>query len=104
VLGHEEELVIYRVAQEALTNVVRHAGASRAELALERAPDRLILRVRDDGCGVAEAASSGNGGIRGMRERAALIRAALSVGPRDDGAGTEVALHVPLSEDGLWYR
>jgi two-component system sensor histidine kinase UhpB len=104
VLGHEEELVIYRVAQEAMTNVVRHAGASRAELALERAPDRLILRVRDDGCGLAEAASSGNGGIRGMRERAALIRAALSVGPRDDGAGTEVALHVPLSEDGLWYR
>ena len=104
VLGHEEELVIYRVAQEALTNVVRHAGASRAELALERAPDRLILRVRDDGCGLAEAASGGNGGIRGMRERAALIRAVLSVGPRDDGSGTEVALHVPLSEDGLWYR
>jgi two-component system, NarL family, sensor histidine kinase UhpB len=104
VLGHEEELVIYRVAQEALTNVVRHAGATRAELALERAPDRLVLRVRDDGCGLGEAAASGNGGIRGMRERAALIRAVLHVGAPEDGDGTEVALHVPVSGDGLWYR
>jgi two-component system sensor histidine kinase UhpB len=104
VLGHEEELVIYRVAQEALTNVVRHAGATQAELALERAPDRLILRVRDDGCGLGEAAASGAGGIRGMRERAALIRAVLQVGPPEDGTGTEVALHVPVSGDGLWYR
>jgi two-component system sensor histidine kinase UhpB len=104
VLGHDEELVIYRVAQEALTNVVRHAGASRAELALERAPDRLILRVRDDGRGLGDAASGGNGGIRGMRERAALIRAVLQIGPPADGTGTEVVLHVPVSEDGLWYR
>jgi|tagenome__1003787_1003787.scaffolds.fasta_scaffold20895214_2 two-component system, NarL family, sensor histidine kinase UhpB len=104
VLGHEEELVIYRVAQEALTNVVRHAGATRAELALERSPDRLVLRVRDDGCGLGEAAASGNGGIRGMRERAALIRAVLHVGAPEDGNGTEVTLHVPVSGDGLWYR
>jgi len=104
VLGHDEELVVYRVAQEALTNVVRHAGASVAEVALERAPDRLILRVRDDGCGLGDAAASGNGGIRGMRERAALIRAVLHVGGREDGDGTEVTLHVPVSEDGLWYR
>jgi nitrate/nitrite-specific signal transduction histidine kinase len=39
-----------------------------------------------------------------MRERAALIRAVLHVGPREDGDGTEVTLHVPVSEDGLWYR
>jgi two-component system sensor histidine kinase UhpB len=102
VLGYEQELVIYRVAQEALTNVVRHAHASRAELVLERAPDRLILRVSDDGQGLADA-GAGAGGIRGMRERAALIRAKLSIEPRG-GGGTEVALHVPLSADGLWYR
>jgi two-component system, NarL family, sensor histidine kinase UhpB len=102
VLGYDEELVIYRVAQEALTNVVRHAHASRAELALERAPDRLILRVSDDGRGLDDA-PAGAGGIRGMRERAALIRAKLSIEPRNEG-GTEVALHVPLSDDGLWYR
>jgi two-component system sensor histidine kinase UhpB len=102
VLGYEEELVVYRVAQEALTNVVRHAHASRAELALERGPDRLILRVSDDGRGLS-GAGRGAGGIRGMRERAALIHAELCIGPRDE-EGTQVALHVPLGGDGLWYR
>jgi two-component system sensor histidine kinase UhpB len=101
-LTREEELVIYRVAQEALTNVVRHAGASRSELALERGPDRLTLRVADDGRGI-EGSGERNGGIRGMHERAALIHADLSVGRRE-GGGTEVVLHVPLSPDGLWYR
>jgi len=98
----EEELVIYRVAQEALTNIVRHAGATRSELVLERAPDRLTLRVTDDGRGV-ETAAQASGGIRGMHERATLIHADLSVGRRE-GGGTEVVLHVPLSPDGLWYR
>jgi two-component system, NarL family, sensor histidine kinase UhpB len=101
-LTREEELVIYRVAQEALTNVVRHAGAERSELVLERAPDRLTLRVADDGRGF-EGDSEASGGIRGMHERAALIHADLRVGRRD-GGGTEVVLHVPLSADGLWYR
>jgi len=101
-LTREEELVIYRVAQEALTNVVRHAGASRTELALERGPDRLTLRVADDGRGI-DGRSGRSGGIRGMHERAALIHADLSV-DRRAGGGTEVVLHVPLSSDGLWYR
>jgi two-component system sensor histidine kinase UhpB len=101
-LTREEELVIYRVAQEALTNVVRHAGATRSELILERAPDRLTLRVADDGCGL-ESEAAVSGGIRGMHERASLIHADLRVGRRD-GGGTEVVLHVPLSADGLWYR
>ncbi len=101
-LTREEELVIYRVAQEALTNVVRHAGADRSELVLERAPDRLTLRVSDDGRGLDDAAVA-SGGIRGMHERAALIHADLSVTRRDAG-GTDVVLHVPLSPDGLWYR
>jgi two-component system, NarL family, sensor histidine kinase UhpB len=102
-LGYEEELVIYRVAQEALTNVVRHAQASRAELVLERAPDRLILRVGDDGRGLVDDVRAGAGGILGMRERAALIGAKLSIEPRAPH-GTEVALHVPLGDGGLWYR
>jgi len=101
-LTREEELVIYRVAQEALTNVVRHAGASRSELVLERGPDRLTLRVADDGRGI-DGSGDSTGGIRGMHERAALIHADLSVSRRD-GGGTEVVLHVPLSADGLWYR
>lgn len=100
-LGHEEELVIYRVAQEALTNVVRHADAAHARLVLERAADRLVLRVSDDGRGLSAAGGSG-GGIRGMRERAGLIRANLHIAPLSEG-GTEVALHVPLTGDGLWH-
>jgi two-component system sensor histidine kinase UhpB len=101
-LTREEELVIYRVAQEALTNVVRHAGATRTDLSLERAPDRLTLRVADDGRGI-DGRRERSGGIRGMHERAALIHADLKVGRRE-GGGTEVVLHVPLSPDGLWYR
>jgi two-component system sensor histidine kinase UhpB len=101
-LSAEQELVIYRVAQEALTNVVRHAGATHTELALERAPDRLTLRVADDGRGI-DGGGERSGGIGGMHERAALIHADLTVGRRT-GGGTEVILHVPLSPDGLWYR
>jgi two-component system, NarL family, sensor histidine kinase UhpB len=101
-LTREEELVIYRVAQEALTNVVRHAGATRSEVVLERANDRLTLRVTDDGRGIA-GTPDGSGGIRGMQERATLIHADLIVARRPEG-GTEVTLHVPLSPDGLWYR
>jgi two-component system sensor histidine kinase UhpB len=101
-LTREEELVIYRVAQEALTNVVRHADASRSEVHLERAPDRLTLRIADDGRGLDED-DAASGGIRGMHERAALIHGDLHVGRRESG-GTEVVLHVPLSPDGLWYR
>jgi two-component system, NarL family, sensor histidine kinase UhpB len=101
-LTREEELVIYRVAQEALTNVVRHADATHSELVLERSPDRLTLRVTDDGRGI-DGIPDASGGIRGMHERATLIHADLTVAPRPEG-GTEVTLHVPLSPDGLWYR
>ena len=101
-LTREEELVIYRVAQEALTNVVRHAGASRSELVLERGPDRLTLRVRDDGRGI-DGAREASGGIRGMQERATLIHADLRIGRRP-GGGTEVVLRVPLYDDGSWSR
>ncbi len=94
VLGHDEELVIYRVAQEALTNVVRHARASRAELTLERGGDGLVLRISDDGVGMT-GTGAGAGGVRGMHERATLIRADLRITPGRHG-GTDVALRVPL--------
>jgi two-component system sensor histidine kinase UhpB len=94
-LSEEQELVIYRVAQEALTNVARHAGATRVELALERAGERMLLTVRDDGRGLTDGALSSSQGIRGMRERAMLIGAELAIsGP--PGGGTEVRLSIPL--------
>ena len=93
-LSQDEELVVYRVAQEALTNVARHAGASRAELELRRRAGRTVLVVRDDGRGVTPRALTSSNGIRGMRERALLIGADFSIHSPDDG-GTEVRLSLP---------
>ncbi|HEV2813991.1 MAG TPA: histidine kinase [Solirubrobacteraceae bacterium] len=94
-LSPEQELVIYRVAQEALTNVARHAQATSTELCLARANGEVTLRVRDDGRGLSPSDASSSTGIRGMRERAMLIGAELSIGPADAG-GTEVVLRVPV--------
>jgi two-component system sensor histidine kinase UhpB len=93
-LAKETELVVYRVAQEALTNVVRHSASTRAELTLEHEQGRLILTVRDHGLGLPAHHVAGTG-IRGMRERAALIGARLEVRDCDPGPGTEVRLLVP---------
>jgi two-component system sensor histidine kinase UhpB len=96
-VGPDAELVIYRVAQEALTNVARHAGSSSAELSLHPENGRLVLSVRDHGRGLQKDLVPGTG-MRGMRERAALIGATLEVRNRDSGAGTEVCLAVPLEQ------
>jgi two-component system sensor histidine kinase UhpB len=98
-LTQEQELVVYRVAQEALTNVARHARASRVELRLERCDARTVLSVRDDGRGLGPEALSSSNGIRGMRERAMLIGAQLTVGAAD-GGGTEVRLQIPSHSGG----
>ncbi|RNI20711.1 HAMP domain-containing sensor histidine kinase [Flexivirga caeni] len=97
-LDDETELVIYRVAQEALTNVVRHAGAGRAALTLARASGAVELQVRDDGAGMAGALEGA--GLQGMRERALLIGAQLSVGAPSSGRGSLICLHVPAGERG----
>jgi two-component system sensor histidine kinase UhpB len=94
-LSDEGELAVYRVAQESLTNVARHAGASRVELTLEPGPSSVVLRVADDGRGMADdPAPNGHGGLRGMRERALLVGGALAIKPARDG-GVEVRLEVP---------
>jgi two-component system sensor histidine kinase UhpB len=96
-LSPDAELVVYRVAQEALTNVVRHARVGEADVALAARDGEVELRVHDGGVGVREhAAEASAGGIRGMRERALLIGARLEVLPAP-GGGTDVRLHVPES-------
>ncbi len=95
-LSDEQELVVYRVAQEALTNVARHARASSVELMLSRDERDVTLRVRDDGRGLTRDALASATGIRGMRERAMLIGAQLSIAAAD-GGGTEVVLRVPAA-------
>lgn len=89
----DSELVVYRVAQEALTNVVRHSGSDHASLYLRLAGDQVVLTVSDRGRGLGDGAEPGTG-IRGMRERAALIAAELDVGPGEDGRGCRVRLTV----------
>lgn len=92
-LGGQTELVIYRVAQEALTNAIRHAGAARIEVALGVEDGAVRLAVTDDGGGTTPL--DAGSGIQGMRERAMLIGATLSFRERRAG-GLEVALEVPL--------
>jgi two-component system sensor histidine kinase UhpB len=97
-LTPEQELVIYRVAQEGLTNVVRHAGANRVELLLERTDEGDVsLTVRDDGVGLRDHADQHANGIRGMRERALLVGGTLTI-RRARPSGTEVQLHLPTKE------
>ncbi|MER7808474.1 HAMP domain-containing sensor histidine kinase [Streptomyces sp900116325] len=93
-LSRDTELVLYRVAQESLTNAARHAGARRVELTVRRTPAGVELRVHDDGRGI-DGAHEG-AGISGMRERALLIGADLSLDAARDG-GTEVRLTVRTS-------
>jgi two-component system, NarL family, sensor histidine kinase UhpB len=94
-LSQQQELVAYRVAQEALTNVARHAGAEHVELRLDRDNSNAVLCVRDDGRGVQSADLMSSNGIRGMRERAMLIGAHLAISPCPE-RGTEVKLTIPL--------
>ena len=92
-LEAEEELVIYRVAQEALTNVVRHAGMTAATLALVVRDGRVELEVSDSGSGFEPEKVSEGAGLLGMRERAVLIGAQLEMSSRR-GRGTSVRLRL----------
>jgi two-component system sensor histidine kinase UhpB len=90
-LSADKELVIYRVAQEALTNTVRHARATMVSVSLTQQDGCAVLSVRDNGRGLpAQVTESG---LSGMRERARLIDARLDF---QSGAGTAVVLSVPL--------
>jgi two-component system, NarL family, sensor histidine kinase UhpB len=91
-LSPDVELVIYRVAQEALTNVLRHAAATEVVVELRRDAAHVVLEVADNGRGLP--AEAGERGMRGMRERATVIDAELEVRARAEG-GTSVLLNVP---------
>jgi two-component system, NarL family, sensor histidine kinase UhpB len=94
-LGGDAQLVVYRVAQEALSNAARHSGAEHVDVALRRPSGGGVeLEVADDGRGFAFDESEGGLGIAGMRERALLIGAELTIESRP-GRGTTVRLTVP---------
>ncbi|HEY7793126.1 MAG TPA: histidine kinase [Gaiellaceae bacterium] len=95
-LAPEVDLAVYRIAQESLTNVARHAKASRVAITLEPGQDSVVLRVVDDGRGFAGAPAE-HGGLRSMRERAVLVGGALAIKGAREG-GVEVRLEVPSAE------
>jgi two-component system sensor histidine kinase UhpB len=92
-LDQDTEMVIYRIAQESLTNAVRHGQPTTIEVALHERSGRLQLEVNDDGIGISPETLR-ESGIRGMRERALSIGADLRVERRDGGNGTCVTLEL----------
>jgi signal transduction histidine kinase len=92
------ELCAYRIVQEALTNVRRHAGPAHATVQLRFGTDALEVSIDDDGAGVTTpAAKSAGHGLRGMRERAAMLGGAVSAGPHGQG-GYRVSATLPYPE------
>jgi PAS domain S-box-containing protein len=104
-LTAEQQTALFRILQEALTNVVRHAQASSVQVTLAEDDDRFELRIRDNGRGVtAEQATDPRAiGLLGMRERAALIGGEFRISGQR-GKGTVVSVHVPLTTHGAVHR
>jgi len=92
-LNEKAEAALYRVAQEALHNALRHAGASSITVTLSRTPRLVVLEVSDDGHGFVADAPSGGLGLASMRERAAAAGGALTI--RSTAKGTRVRMTVP---------
>jgi signal transduction histidine kinase len=93
-LGVRQEAALYRVAQEALHNALRHSGADAVRVRLARTPRRVTLEVGDDGHGFSLDAPSGGVGLASMRERAAAVGGALTI--RSGASGTLVRMTVPV--------
>jgi two-component system, NarL family, sensor histidine kinase DevS len=94
-LAGEVETTLYRIVQEALTNVVKHAEATRASVTLTRKPGSVVAVVEDDGRGFDVAAANGGLGLIGMRERLAVVGGRLSI-EASPGSGTTLVAEVPL--------
>lgn len=96
-LTPELEATVYRIVQEALSNVAKHAAATRARVAVEKRDGRVLIRVEDDGRGFdfqAESSEPAGFGLLGMRERVTLLGGDLSIGP-GAGGGTRVSATLP---------
>lgn len=100
VLPDAHATAIFRIVQASLTNVARHAGASRTDVTLTASNTSLDLHISDDGCGfeAAVAAEGYSYGLLGMRERARLIGATLQIESEPD-TGTVISIHVPLCDE-----
>ena len=97
-LHRETRLLIFRIIQEALQNVIKHAGARTVVIRMSYAPNKLNLRIIDDGKGIDMQAMNGSSslGMTNMHQRAKLLKGDLKVSS-DGKNGTEVALNIPLA-------
>ncbi|KQV45569.1 MULTISPECIES: sensor histidine kinase [unclassified Duganella] len=95
VLDERYSTAIYRLVQESLTNIARHAGAATAEVRCRRDGGELLIDISDDGRGivVGDMAKADALGLLGMRERVAAMRGSMEV---DGGSGTHIAIRIPL--------
>lgn len=100
-LSPDAEVAAYRIAQEALTNIVKHAGAARAAISLAWQDHALMIDITDDGGSAASGRDqelpSGGNGLIGIRERAAACGGSAVAGPREDGPGFRVRVLLPLA-------
>jgi signal transduction histidine kinase len=89
---------LFRIFQETLTNIIRHAGATRVSVHLREADGRVILEVKDNGRGITrtEITQTKSMGLLGMRERAALLGGSFRIGRAAAGRGTKVSVSIPL--------
>jgi PAS domain S-box-containing protein len=101
VLDDRQAIALFRIAQESLTNVARHARARRVQIALDSAAGRLAMTINDDGRGfaLASARQQGHFGLLGMQERAWRINATLSIDSRP-GEGTSIHAELPICRGG----
>jgi signal transduction histidine kinase len=101
-LDSDSNTAVFRIFQEALTNVTRHANASEVSVSLTHDNGDICLLVKDDGVGIKPTAIKGTRslGLLGMRERARLISADIDIHPASEKGGTVVRLTVPLEKNG----
>jgi signal transduction histidine kinase len=97
IVSPEQSTALFRIVQEALTNVARHAAATTVQIRIYRDGGELVLRIEDDGAGIGEEdlASARSLGVIGMRERAALLGGMVQI-TGSPGGGTTVTACVPL--------
>lgn len=98
-LNRDKSTAVFRIFQEILTNILRHAQATRIEITMDKEADNFMLKVRDDGRGIREGEESNlhSLGILGMRERAHLVGGELEI-KGSEGKGTIVTVRVPISD------
>ena len=97
-LGDEAEIALFRIAQEAVTNVARHAQAQSVSIEVSTSGGRVALVVSDDGIGIAPDRLHGPGhfGLLGMRERVQALGGTLAISATPEGVGTRIAVELPM--------